>query len=107
MKVLVLLLIGVSAQVLAQDELSQRIAAFEACLSDAAQQLDDGITPAPKVARIVAGECLSEWDRFLRLTADGALPRRVGVLGAARKVLQPGPMLVVCASNARELSWPI
>lgn len=80
MRILVLLLIVVSAQALAQDELSQRIAAFETCLADAAQQLDDGITPAPQVARVVAGECLFEWDKVLRLTADGALPRRAQAL---------------------------
>lgn len=80
MKILVFLLIGVSAQVLAQDELSQRVAAFESCLADAASQLDDGISQAQQVGRVVAGECLSEWDRFLRLTADGALPRRTQAL---------------------------
>lgn len=80
MKILVLLLIGVGAHALAQDELSQRIVAFETCLANAARQLDDGITPAPQVARVVAGECLYEWDRFLRLTADGALPRRAQAL---------------------------
>lgn len=80
MKILVFLLIGVSAQALAQDEISQRIAAFESCLADAARQLDDGISPAQQVGRVVAGECLFEWDRFLRLTADGALPRRAQAL---------------------------
>lgn len=80
MKILVPFLILVSSQAMAQDELSQRIAAFERCLSDAARQLDDGTSPAQQLGRVVAGECLSEWERFLRLTADGALPRRAQAL---------------------------
>ena len=80
MKAFLFFLLGASSLATAQDDVSRRIAEYEHCLKESAMMLDDKTSPALQVARIVALECTSEWDGFLRTTADRSPARRAKLM---------------------------